>query len=142
MSKSRGNIIYPRDLLMQGRHWNHIRFFLIYGHYRRKLNFTFTKYAQTCERLDRFRHLVKNLSGQGNTTQKSGVKAKKLVAKLALTFEENMNNDLQVKDAIDTLFTMTSKLVALKNKRKLSVKDSNEATARLEAIDQVLKVIF
>ncbi len=85
---------------------------------------------------------MKNLSGQGNTTQKSGVKAKKLVAKLELTFEENMNNDLQVKDAIDKLFTMTSKLVALKNKRKLSVKDSNEATARLEAIDQVLKVIF
>ncbi len=142
MSKSRGNIIYPRDLLKQGYQWSHIRFFLIYGHYRRRLNFTYAKYTQVCERLDKLRHLVKNVSGHEPATQKSGARAKKLVAKLTVDFEENMNNDLHVKDAFDTLLDTVSKLAAFKDKRKLSVKDSNEATAKLKTIDQVLQVIF
>jgi len=142
MSKSRGNIIYPRDLLKQGHQWSHIRFFLIYGHYRRKLNFTFAKYTQVCERLDKLRNLVKNLSGHELATQKFGARTKELVAKLTLDFEENMNNDPRVKDAFDTLFNTVSKLVTLKDKRKLSLKDSNEALAKLKAIDQVFQVIF
>ena len=142
MSKSRGNIIYPRDLLKQGHQWRHIRFFLIYGHYRRRLNFTFAKYTQVCERLDKLRQMVKNLIGHESTTQKSGVRTKKLVAKLTVDFEENMNNDLHVKDAFDTLFNTVSKLVGLKDKRRSSAEDSNEALARLKAIDKVLQVIF
>ena len=65
-----------------------------------------------------------------------------MVAKLTVDFEENMNNGLHVKEAFDTLFNTVSKLVGLKDKRRLSAKDSNEALARLKAIDKVLQVIF
>jgi cysteinyl-tRNA synthetase len=40
MSKSRGNVIYPDDLLRQGFSPEEIRFFLIYGHYRDKMSLT------------------------------------------------------------------------------------------------------
>ncbi len=53
-----------------------------------------------------------------------------------------MNNDLNVKDAFDTLYKTVSRLVTLKDKRKLSVEDSNKVMTKLKAIDQVLQVIF
>jgi cysteinyl-tRNA synthetase len=47
MSKSRGNVYYPEDLLAKGFRNDHLRFFLIYGQYRKKLNFTWEKLAET-----------------------------------------------------------------------------------------------
>ncbi len=144
MSKSSGNIMYPRELLKQGYEWRHIRFFLIYGHYRRKLNFTFAKYTKACERLDKLRRMAQKLSGDEafEYPRKTSKRAKKLIAKLAVDFEENMNNDLNVKDAIDQLFITVSKLFSFRDKGKLAVKDLNETAAKLKAIDQVLQVIF
>ena len=46
MSKSKGNVYYPSDLLAKGFSGEQLRFFLIYGPYRKKLNFTFEKLAQ------------------------------------------------------------------------------------------------
>lgn len=142
MSKSRGNIIYPSDLLKQRCQWDHIRFFLIYGHYRRRLNFTFATYTKICERLERLRQMVKNLSGHVATAQKSSARARKLLAKLTADFEENMSNDLHIEEAFNLLFNTVYRLVILKEKRKLSKKNSNEAIAKLRQIDQVLQVIF
>ncbi|UCC58645.1 MAG: class I tRNA ligase family protein [Candidatus Bathyarchaeum sp.] len=142
MSKSRGNIEYPRDLLETECIWNHIRFFFIYGHYRRNMNFTFTKYNQVCNRLKRFREMVKNLRVEEGAKQTSSVRAEKLVKKLTTDFEENMNNDLQVKAAFDSLYKTVSKLIKLKENQMLSAEDSVEALAKLKAIDYVLQVIF
>ena len=44
MSKSRDNIVYPKDMIERGCQWQHIRFFLISGYYRKRLNFTFKKF--------------------------------------------------------------------------------------------------
>ena len=38
-----------------------LRFFLIYRPYRKKLNFTFEKLAQTTQKLDSFRNMVADL---------------------------------------------------------------------------------
>jgi len=142
MSKRKGNIEYPRDLLETECIWNHIRFFFIYGHYKRKLNFTFKKYTQVCRLLKNFRDMVKNLSVAEGSEQKSSVRAKKLVKKIKTDFEENMNNDLQVKAAFDSLCKTVSRLVRLKEKQELSAEDSKEALAKLKAIDYVLQAIF
>ena len=45
MSKSKGNVYYPSDLLAKGFSGEQLRFFLIYGAYRKKLNFTFEKFG-------------------------------------------------------------------------------------------------
>ena len=142
MSKRKGNIKYPRDLLETECIWNHIRFFFIYGHYRRKLNFTFKNYNKVCKLLKSFREMVNNLEVAVDSEQKSDVTAKKLIKKITTDFEENMNNDLQVKATFDSLYKSVSKLVALKEKQKLSVEDSKEALQKLKAIDYVLQVIF
>ena len=47
MSKSKGNVYYPSDLTAKGFSGEQLRFFLIYGPYRKKLNFTFEKLSET-----------------------------------------------------------------------------------------------
>ena len=142
MSKTRGNIEYPRDLLETQCIWDHIRFFFIYGHYRQKMNFTFKKYNQVCSRLKSFREIVKKLSVEEGAKYTSSVRAKKLVKEITTDFEENMNNDLHVKAAFDSMYKTVSKLVKLKENQRLSAEDSKEALTKLKAINYVLQVIF
>jgi cysteinyl-tRNA synthetase len=142
MSKRKGNIEYPRTLLETECIWDHIRFFFIYGHYRRKLNFTFKKYSQVCRLLKSFRDMVNKLGVAEGGEQKSSDKAKKLVKQIQTDFEANMNNDLQVKAAFDSMYQTVSRLVRLKEKQMLSAEDSKDALAKLKAIDYVLQAIF
>lgn len=142
MSKSKGNIEYPRDLLAAECIWDHIRFFFIYGHYRQKMNFTFKKYNQVCNQLKSFRELVNKLSITESVNQKSCLEAKRFVKKITEDFEKNMNNDLQVKDAFDSLYKIVSKLVKHKEKHQLNAEDSKKALEKLQAVDHVLQIIF
>ena len=142
MSKRKGNIKYPRDLLETECVWNHIRFFFIYGHYRQDLNFTFKDYNQVCKLLRNFRKMIKKLSNVNDSEQKSSIEAKKLVQKIKVDFVENMNNDLHVKDAFDSLYKTISRLVELAEVNMLSAQDSRIAFKNVKAIDYVLQAIF
>jgi cysteinyl-tRNA synthetase len=116
MSKSVGNITYPRNLLQKGYDWNHIRFFLIYGHYSKKLNFTWARYKETCAKLQQLQSMVNNLNGLQMVVKESSFTVQNLVVQLKTNFEENMNNDLHVKDAFDMLYNTVSRLVTLKKR--------------------------
>ncbi|WNZ29146.1 MAG: class I tRNA ligase family protein [Candidatus Bathyarchaeota archaeon] len=142
MSKRKGNIKYPKDLIETECIWNNIRFFLIYGHYRRKLNFTFTEYSKTCDLLNNFRGMVEKLRVTQNSKQKSCATTKKLVTKIKTNFEKHMNNDLHVKTAFNSLYITVSQMVQLNEKNLVSAEDSKKALANLKAIDSVLRVIF
>ena len=142
MSKRKGNVKYPKDLIETQCEWNHIRFFFIYGHYRRKLNFTYKDYKKVCKRLRSFRKMLENLNVDENIKPQSSFEAKILIKKIKTDFEENMNNDLQVKTAFDSLYTAVSRLFELKEKQMLNAEDSKEALESLKAIDYVLQVIF
>ncbi|MFA5363674.1 MAG: class I tRNA ligase family protein [Candidatus Bathyarchaeia archaeon] len=142
MSKRKGNIHYPKDLLESECKWNHIRFFFIYGHYRHKLDFAFKKYTQVCKDLREFREIVSRLEVAENVQVQSSKKAKELVKKIKTDFEENMNNDLQVKAACDAICKTVSCLVELNEKQLLSHEDSNAALAQLKEIDYVFQSIF
>jgi cysteinyl-tRNA synthetase len=140
MSKSRGNIIYPKDLIERGCQWQHMRFFLIYGYYRKRLNYTDKKFKVACDRLHEFKDMVDKL--QRTRMNKSSWRAKKLIDALKADFEENMNDDLHIKKAFDAIFNRVSKLVALAKIDKVSSEDAQETITILKNIDQVLQVIF
>jgi len=142
MSKRKGNIKYPKDLIKTKCLWNHIRFFLIYGHYRRKLNFTHSEYTKTCDLLINFQELVKKIHVPKGSKQTSSPTAKKIVANIKTNFEKHMNNDLRVKAAFNSLYDNVLKLVELDEKNQLSEEDSKNVIKQLEAINHVLQVIF
>ena len=142
MSKRKGNIKYPQDLLKTECVWNHIRFFFVYGHYMEKLDFAFKKYNKVCRLLQSFREMVKKLVVAEGVEQESSAQAKKLVKEITTYFEEHMNNDLQVKAAFDSLYNIVSSLVKLKEQKMLSTKDSEVALSKLKAIDYVFQAFF
>jgi cysteinyl-tRNA synthetase len=142
MSKSRGNIIYPEDLVSRGCQWQHVRFFLINGYYRKRLNYTHRKFKAACDRLRQFKSMVEKLQNVKTTNQKSNLKTNKLIARLKDDFQENMNNDLHVKKAFDALFNNLRKLLVAAEKGKVNRENREKAVVMLEGIDQVLQVIF
>ena len=140
MSKSKGNVIYPEDLATKGHTGAQTRFFLIYRHYRRKLNFTYEKLDAASGRLNDFKNMVQDLRKAESPSPNE--KAKKLVGAIVPGFEDAMNDDLNVKGAFDCLFGIVSKLNSLNKKGRLSAQDANLALEKLERADRVLKIIF
>ena len=138
MSKSTGNVYYPSELLAKGFSGDHLRFFLIYGHYRKKLNFTWDKMAEASRKLDSFRRMVKDLKDQ--KSERSHAEVAKLTGTLVSEFENNMNNDLAVKSAFDKLYQTITELH--KNRELLSAKDVKDTLGGLHRVDSVLQFIF
>jgi cysteinyl-tRNA synthetase len=133
-------VYYPADLLAKGFREDHMRFFLIYGRYRAKLNFTWEKLAETSRKLDTFKSMVREL--EKARAARSSEKAQKLATSLVSGFETHMDDDLGVKAAFDELFSAVSALLELQKQDELSPEDAKAAVASLKKVDNVLQVIF
>lgn len=138
MSKSKGNVYYPSDLLAKGFSSAQLRFFLIYGPYRKKLNFTFDKFVQTTKKLDSFKNMVADLQQTKSSSQIEMQEG--LISKIISDFENYMNNDLDVKSAFDSLAKTIKELHAIR--QLLSSKDIKNLMNALEKVDSVLQCIF
>jgi cysteinyl-tRNA synthetase len=138
MSKSKGNVYYPSDLLAKGFSGRHLRFFLIYGPYRKKLNFTFERLSQISQRLDSFRSMVADLEKTKLTSKPE--RQDKLTNTITIDFEDNMNNDLDVKSAFDSLYETTAKLHKIR--QSLGTLDVKNVLDSLRTVDRVLQCIL
>jgi len=135
MSKSKGNVIYTDTLLKQGYSMAEIRFFLIYGHYREKLNYSDRLMSLTATKLRTFRDIVKAIKKKA---AKNPAPVDRIGNILRKTFTGHMDNDLHVSDAFDGLF----EIVAGINVHELNPSEATGIINTLKNIDDVLKVIF
>ena len=140
MSKSKGNVLYIDDLTAKGYQNEHVRFFLIYGNYRKKRNFTWQTLSEASRKLDEFKSMVQNL--QNAKSEKSNPKAKVLAQGIPQSFGEHMNNDLSVKDAFDSIYSAVAQLNEFMKKGELGEEDAKAALDDLREVDRVLQVIF
>jgi cysteinyl-tRNA synthetase len=138
MSKSTGNVYYTNDVLEKGFSGEQLRFFLTYGPYRKKLNFTFEKLAGTSQKLFFLRSTIKEL--QNHKAGKSDAENKEIKGAIGSAFEKGMNNDLDMKTAFDGVFETVTNLYT--NRGSLSVKDVKNVMSDLHKIDSVLQFIF
>ena len=74
--------------------------------------------------------------------EKSSNLSKKLIKKIKVDFEKHMNNDLQVKNAFDSINETVRDLVKLKEKGLVSQKDSKNLLKQLNEIDYVFQIFF
>jgi cysteinyl-tRNA synthetase len=135
MSKSKGNIYYTEDLLAKGYTVNEIRFFLIYGHYRKKLNCSEGSIRQAADKLRKFRAMVDEVEATAIRHTKADDNTAQTIEKM---FSEKMDDDLDVKSAFDQLYDFFSKL----NVRDLNPAEASGFKKGLKDIDEVLKVIY
>jgi cysteinyl-tRNA synthetase len=135
MSKSKGNIYYTDTLLEQGYDMSEIRFFLIYGHYREKLDYSEENMRSAADKLRKLRNMVRTIEERANQQADLGGS---LAQRIKDTFAEQMDNDLGVRGAFDSLYGVLSGL-------ELDELMSGEASGimkTLKEIDGVLRVMF
>jgi len=135
MSKSIGNILYTDNLQKQGYDMSEIRFFLIYGHYRKTMNYSAKRMRATTEKLRRFKEQVKKIRNRAGSTTDTDTD---IARKITETFQERMDDDLDVKGAFDNV----SALVAGVNIKDLSPSKASGIVKALGKVDEVLQVIF
>jgi cysteinyl-tRNA synthetase len=135
MSKSKGNIIYTDTLQRQGYDMPEIRFFLIYGQYRNRIDYSDTSMRYTAEKLGSLKSLIKNI--RTGSKQKPDLEGK-TVQQLKKTFAEHMDNDLHVKEAFDGLYDIVSRI----NPNELNPGEASGILQTLRKIDEVFRVIF
>ena len=135
MSKSRGNIYYTDMLLRDGYSMREVRFFLIYEHYRKDLDFSKKNMEAAVRRLKDFKSLVRSIKRRASS---SATKESAVSGRILKLFSECMDNDLNVKEAFDGV---SEKLAAL-DSRSLKPSEAAGIIKALKKIDEVLQVIF
>ncbi|MGD9504656.1 MAG: class I tRNA ligase family protein [Syntrophobacteraceae bacterium] len=142
MSKSLGNIVYVDDLAAKGAKPEHIRFYLIYGWHREKLNLTQSDFDAKAAKLDNFRGMVGDLLSGYSGSEENAATVEELISGMTQGFESAMNDALHVGRAFDSLYESVSKLSSLKKDGRLAEKDGKRIESDLRRIDGVLQMIF
>ena len=135
MSKSKGNIYYTDMLSREGYSMQEIRFFLIYGHYRKDLNFSEDNMASTVSGLREFKGHVRAIKRRASS---SAPKDSAISGKILKVFSEHMDNDLNVKEAFDGVYAIMSGL----DVHSMRQSEAAGIIRALKKIDEVLQVIF
>jgi cysteinyl-tRNA synthetase len=135
MSKSKGNILYSDMLMKQGYTAGEIRFFLMYGHYRKRINYSDRAMQAAAETLRRFRRHVADIR------RKAGANApeqSRISRELRNIFVLHMDNDLSVKDAFDSMQLLLNGFAL----GPLPAGQAAGIISELRKIDGPLQVIF
>jgi len=135
MSKSTGNLIYTDALLKHGYGMDDIRFFLIYGHYRVRMNYTDRRMQEKAIRLRAIRERIGKIGekarGGAAPVEKSGLEIESV-------FRRHMDNDLDVKGAFDGISEMVGRI----SPDKLSGGEAAAIMTAIGKIDTVLQVLL
>jgi cysteinyl-tRNA synthetase len=135
MSKSLGNIYYIEDLLKEGYSPGEIRFFLIYGHYRKRLNYSKKTLASSTGRLRGFRSRLGPIKAAANSDAQV---EEELARALRDRFTAAMDEDLNVGRAFDAVDRFVTGIRA----RELRPGAAAGLLKALKEIDSVFQAFF
>jgi cysteinyl-tRNA synthetase len=135
MSKSLGNIVYLEMLTDKGFTAQEVRFFLIDGHYRRKMNYRDDRFRTSAEKLRMLRGRVRGIGQKARGVSRADSES---AARLEELFRASMDDDLQVGKAIDSL----AGLLAERERATMTRQEASALLASLQRIDGVLQVLF
>ena len=110
MSKSLGNVYTLDDVAAKGYSARQLRFALIRGHYGSPLNFTWDALKDAASALEGLDDLVRRLrrASKGDGAAATPESGAELLDEARRTFEDGMNDDLNVSRALPGLFALRS----------------------------------
>jgi cysteinyl-tRNA synthetase len=140
MSKSRGNIVFPEDLLAGGAiSGRHLRFFLLERHYRQELDLREQELAAAKRKLD---HLAEVIARLLTPAAVPGGPAKMaMIEGLPRVFEERMNDDLDLNGAVNGVAAELTRLAEAVGQGGLAAAQQERLRQRLQIIDEVLRIL-
>lgn len=140
MSKSRNNVVYVDDLLGQGFCPRHIRFFLLYGPYRDKLDLRLSRIEERAGYLDRIRRLAAQLlEPESENAGEPGPPDP--TAQVRAAFEERMNDNLDYAGAFEAVADHLIRAVHPHGAGGLSSGSRRKLHAAIVDVDKVLGVL-
>jgi cysteinyl-tRNA synthetase len=134
MSKSRGNIVYIETLLKKGYSPEEIRFFLIYGHYRKDLNYCGQNIKAAVAALRDMKKKIGAIQKRAGRSSPDEATVRKIKA----VFSKEMDNDLDAKAAFDGLRDVLSRT----DTDRSNPKEASGVITCMKEIDKVFRVIF
>ncbi len=135
MSKSKGNIYYTDTILSQGYGAQELRFFLIYNHYRSRVNYTANLMLTQAAKLREVRKGVQQLRRRAGKEEAAGGGSQE---RLRQAFTAAMDDDLDVKEAFDSISQVLRSLTP----QSLTGGEAAGVLKALRGIDSVLQVLF
>ncbi len=141
MSKSRGNVIYPENLIANGYSGKEVRFFLIYGHYRKRLNFTLKAMEQRTQHLRNLVNTIEKLKSESSGKSVEDHKASGLIKEIVPTFNRHMDDDLNVHSAFDSLETSIQELADVHEEGMLGKGSIEDLVFAISQVNNVLRVL-
>jgi len=139
MSKSLGNFYTLRDLLDKGHDSNAIRYLLLSSHYRQQLNFTEEGIKAAKNSIDRLNDFMVKLKTIRN--KRNNPKIKKLIEQTKKHFEKEMDDDLEVSNALAVVFDFVKKINTSIMKDGIGKKDADNAYDLMLEFDEVFDVL-
>lgn len=142
MSKSKGNFYIVNDLIKKGIEPVTLRYLLMSVHYRKKLNFTSTSILQAKEAVDRIINFKLRLMTE---VLKEGFQSDRVVSLLEKTkngFDNAMDDDLNISEALASVFELIRQVNILIDDNELTKNDAELILSYLKRFDKVLGIIF
>jgi cysteinyl-tRNA synthetase len=128
-----------RDALTKGYTGREIRYWLITMHYRKAIDFSWSKLAiakNTVSRLDRFVHKLRSRQKGPHNSE-----IDQLIYDLRHTFTEEMDDDLNIAPALAALFEFMHHINRIMDSKGLDPSDRDKIEAILSKLNSVLMVM-
>jgi cysteinyl-tRNA synthetase len=142
MSKSLGNYYTLRDLIKKGYDPVAIRYLLISSHYRSQLNFTFKELESARKTVESINFLVskiKDLINKADAPNNEEISL--LVDETKERFEEYMDDDLNVPEALASVFDMIKIVNQEIDKNRADKASLKKTYAFLMSINKIFDII-
>ena len=139
MAKSKGNFYTLGDLRGKGYDPLDVRFLLLSVHYRKMLNFTFDelKQAKTARgRLGNFLGALKDVAKAGPARHE----IPEMIAKARQGFIESLEDDLNISEALASIFDFVTNVNALIAQDAVTKEDANKTLEFYASLDRVLAI--
>lgn len=137
MSKSLGNFYTLRDLITKRFRPEAIRYCLISTHYRQQLNFTIEELKASEQAVARLQEFIWNLQEAKGT----GPDVTEFIEEAKVRFEEAMNNDLGIHQALSGIFTFVKDINILLSENRINREAALDTLDFLHNINSVLGVL-
>lgn len=138
MSKSLGNFFTLRDLTKLGYSPREIRYLLLTTHYRTQLNFTMKGLTAARQSLIRLQDVIERLNAVENNTRNS---IDDLLATAKHRFTKALGDDLNIAQAMATIFDLVRELNTLCDDEMVGVVNARKALDQFKDFERVLGFI-
>lgn len=139
MSKSKGNFYVLKDILEKSYSPRAVRYLLMGTHYRQNLNFTFQSLESAEMIIRKFKEFIIRL--KETESKKDNDKIDELIKKAKEGFEEAMDDDLNISEAMASVFEFMTSVNKMISDESLSKQDALKAFNLMMELDKVLGIM-